>query len=103
MEKGIKAFVSYIRAYKEHHCSYIFRFAFTVFPLWSCTISKVFDDTSLQVERFGDWETGYGIWFAADPINARGEASLPIDWGFLAHPRYWFDTDQVQVSNFLVL
>ncbi|KAH1160466.1 hypothetical protein GLYMA_11G232900v4 [Glycine max] len=25
MEKGIKAFVSYIRAYKEHHCSYIFR------------------------------------------------------------------------------
>ncbi|GMH19166.1 hypothetical protein Nepgr_021007 [Nepenthes gracilis] len=24
MEKGIKAFVSYIRAYKEHHCSYIF-------------------------------------------------------------------------------
>ncbi|WOL04613.1 DEAD-box ATP-dependent RNA helicase 18 isoform X1 [Canna indica] len=25
MEKGIKAFVSFIRAYKEHHCSYIFR------------------------------------------------------------------------------
>ncbi|VFQ90624.1 unnamed protein product [Cuscuta campestris] len=25
MEKGTKAFVSYIRAYKEHHCSYIFR------------------------------------------------------------------------------
>ncbi|XP_010937935.1 DEAD-box ATP-dependent RNA helicase 18 isoform X1 [Elaeis guineensis] len=25
MEKGLKAFVSYIRAYKEHHCSYIFR------------------------------------------------------------------------------
>ncbi|CAH9101544.1 unnamed protein product [Cuscuta epithymum] len=25
MEKGIRAFVSYIRAYKEHHCSYIFR------------------------------------------------------------------------------
>ncbi|CAL9775292.1 unnamed protein product [Musa acuminata subsp. burmannicoides] len=25
MEKGIKAFVSYIRAYKEHHCSFIFR------------------------------------------------------------------------------
>ncbi|XP_027335134.1 DEAD-box ATP-dependent RNA helicase 18 isoform X1 [Abrus precatorius] len=25
MEKGVKAFVSYIRAYKEHHCSYIFR------------------------------------------------------------------------------
>ncbi|KAK7379402.1 hypothetical protein VNO80_04861 [Phaseolus coccineus] len=25
MEKGIKAFVSYIRAYKEHHCSYILR------------------------------------------------------------------------------
>ncbi|KAK9154027.1 hypothetical protein Sjap_001507 [Stephania japonica] len=25
MEKGVKAFVSYVRAYKEHHCSYIFR------------------------------------------------------------------------------
>ena len=25
MEKGARAFVSYIRAYKEHHCSYIFR------------------------------------------------------------------------------
>nr|GMD52975.1 DEAD-box ATP-dependent RNA helicase 18 [Ipomoea batatas] len=25
MEKGIRAFVSYIRAYKEHNCSYIFR------------------------------------------------------------------------------
>ncbi|XP_072976387.1 DEAD-box ATP-dependent RNA helicase 18 [Typha angustifolia] len=25
MEKGLKAFVSYIRAYKEHHCSYLFR------------------------------------------------------------------------------
>ncbi|RWR81305.1 DEAD-box ATP-dependent RNA helicase 18 [Cinnamomum micranthum f. kanehirae] len=25
MEKGLKAFVSYVRAYKEHHCSYIFR------------------------------------------------------------------------------
>lgn len=25
MQKGVRAFVSYIRAYKEHHCSYIFR------------------------------------------------------------------------------
>lgn len=25
MEKGLRAFVSYIRAYKEHHCSYLFR------------------------------------------------------------------------------
>ncbi|KAF9591918.1 hypothetical protein IFM89_010276 [Coptis chinensis] len=25
MEKGLKAFVSFIRAYKEHHCPYIFR------------------------------------------------------------------------------
>lgn len=25
MEKGLRAFVSYIRAYKEHLCSYIFR------------------------------------------------------------------------------
>ncbi|XP_038891300.1 DEAD-box ATP-dependent RNA helicase 18 [Benincasa hispida] len=25
MEKGVKAFVSFIRAYKEHHCSFIFR------------------------------------------------------------------------------
>ncbi|CAK8566445.1 unnamed protein product [Lathyrus sativus] len=25
MEKGVRAFVSYIRAYKEHHCSYILR------------------------------------------------------------------------------
>jgi ATP-dependent RNA helicase DDX55/SPB4 len=25
MEAGLKAFISYIRAYKEHHCSYIFR------------------------------------------------------------------------------
>lgn len=30
MEKGIKAFVSYIRAYKEHHCSFIFRFALSL-------------------------------------------------------------------------
>ncbi|CAL4951782.1 unnamed protein product [Urochloa decumbens] len=25
MEKGLRAFVSFIRAYKEHHCTYIFR------------------------------------------------------------------------------
>ena len=25
LEKGIKAFVSYVRGYKEHHCKYIFR------------------------------------------------------------------------------
>ncbi|KAL2897265.1 DEAD-box ATP-dependent RNA helicase 18 [Bienertia sinuspersici] len=25
MQKGLRAFVSYIRAYKEHHCSFIFR------------------------------------------------------------------------------
>ncbi|KAI4339151.1 hypothetical protein MLD38_024123 [Melastoma candidum] len=25
MEKGVRAFVSFVRAYKEHHCSYIFR------------------------------------------------------------------------------
>ncbi|CAM8916570.1 unnamed protein product [Rhodiola kirilowii] len=25
MDKGLRAFVSYFRAYKEHHCSYIFR------------------------------------------------------------------------------
>ncbi|KAB2596342.1 DEAD-box ATP-dependent RNA helicase 18-like [Pyrus ussuriensis x Pyrus communis] len=25
MDKGLRAFVSYMRAYKEHHCSYIFR------------------------------------------------------------------------------
>jgi len=27
LEKGTKAFMSYIRAYKEHHCAFIFRFA----------------------------------------------------------------------------
>ena len=27
LEKGTKAYTSYIRAYKEHHCSFIFRFA----------------------------------------------------------------------------
>ena len=27
MEKGIKAFVSFIRAYKEHQCKFIFRLA----------------------------------------------------------------------------
>lgn len=27
MEKGTRAFVSYIRGYKEHHCRFIFRFA----------------------------------------------------------------------------
>lgn len=25
MEKGARAFVSYVRGYKEHHCKYIFR------------------------------------------------------------------------------
>ena len=25
LEKGIRAFVSYVRGYKEHHCKYIFR------------------------------------------------------------------------------
>lgn len=25
LEKGIKAFVSYVRGYKEHHCKFIFR------------------------------------------------------------------------------
>ena len=27
MEKGTKAFVSYVRGYKEHHCKYIFQLA----------------------------------------------------------------------------
>eukprot|EP00522_Entomoneis_paludosa_P017206 CAMPEP_0172444982 /NCGR_PEP_ID=MMETSP1065-20121228/4980_1 /TAXON_ID=265537 /ORGANISM="Amphiprora paludosa, Strain CCMP125" /LENGTH=712 /DNA_ID=CAMNT_0013195765 /DNA_START=10 /DNA_END=2148 /DNA_ORIENTATION=+ len=27
LEKGTKAFTSYVRAYKEHHCAFIFRFA----------------------------------------------------------------------------
>merc|ERR1711865_443929 len=27
LEKGTKAFTSYVRAYKEHKCSFIFRFA----------------------------------------------------------------------------
>lgn len=27
LEKGTKAYTSYIRAYKEHHCGFIFRFA----------------------------------------------------------------------------
>ena len=26
MEKGVRAYVSYIRGYKEHHCRFIFRF-----------------------------------------------------------------------------
>lgn len=26
MEKGMNAFVSFVRAYKEHHCNYIFKF-----------------------------------------------------------------------------
>jgi ATP-dependent RNA helicase DDX55/SPB4 len=26
MEKGVRAFVSYVRGYKEHHCRFIFRF-----------------------------------------------------------------------------
>ncbi len=30
MEKATKAFVSYVRAYKEHHCKYIFRLQVTV-------------------------------------------------------------------------
>ena len=25
LEKGTKAFISYVRAYKEHHCAFIFR------------------------------------------------------------------------------
>jgi hypothetical protein len=28
MERGVKAFVSYVRGYKEHHCKFIFR--------WGC-------------------------------------------------------------------
>lgn len=27
MEKATRAYVSYVRGYKEHHCSYIFRLA----------------------------------------------------------------------------
>ncbi|XP_009764877.1 DEAD-box ATP-dependent RNA helicase 18 [Nicotiana sylvestris] len=40
MEKGLRAFVSYIRAYKEHHCSYILR--------WK----------ELEIGKLG---TGYGL------------------------------------------
>jgi ATP-dependent RNA helicase DDX55/SPB4 len=29
LEKGTKAFTSYIRAYKEHHCAFIFRYVFS--------------------------------------------------------------------------
>jgi ATP-dependent RNA helicase DDX55/SPB4 len=31
LEKGTKAFTSYIRAYKEHHCAFIFRYVFSLF------------------------------------------------------------------------
>lgn len=27
MDKGTKAFVSYVRGYKEHHCKYVFQLA----------------------------------------------------------------------------
>lgn len=33
MEAGTKAFVSYVRAYKEHHCKFIFRLQVTAVAL----------------------------------------------------------------------
>lgn len=38
MEKGLRAFVSYIRAYKEHHCSYIFRYLQDFLLYLSCYV-----------------------------------------------------------------
>lgn len=83
MEKGIKAFVSFIRAYKEHHCSYIFRlvlfkasqsFSNYLFVLDDCQpmtlLFKLF--SLLKVERPRGREISNGIWLATNPFDVRG-------------------------------
>lgn len=56
MEKGLKAFVSFIRAYKEHHCSYIFRSYVTLISLtftnMVCAITFYYNMEKLT----NDWE-----------------------------------------------
>ncbi|XP_071925978.1 DEAD-box ATP-dependent RNA helicase 18-like [Coffea arabica] len=59
MEKGLRAFVSYIRAYKEHHCSNIFRLVnFMVYaPYESCFFleDSLFLSASGKNLRLGNW------------------------------------------------
>ncbi|PIA59544.1 hypothetical protein AQUCO_00400438v1 [Aquilegia coerulea] len=71
MEKGVKAFVSFVRAYKEHHCSYIFRLFTCHNPFRKFSnITFVVTSDVIQVERLGDWEVGHGIWFVTAPWDA---------------------------------
>lgn len=60
MEKGLRAFVSYIRAYKEHHCSYIFRYFQDFFLYLSChvVLHFVFYPSVLFVYSWKELEIG---------------------------------------------
>jgi hypothetical protein len=41
MEAGMRAFVSYIRAYKEHHCKFIFRMQVRLLALRHFLVAKI--------------------------------------------------------------
>lgn len=85
MEKGLRAFVSYIRAYKEHHCSYILRWLtallFTSVLLVILSLFIQLLSLTYQVERSWDWEVGHGIWPIAAPFHAWCKASLTFYGG----------------------
>jgi GTP:adenosylcobinamide-phosphate guanylyltransferase len=66
MEKGQRAYVSYVRAYKEHKCNFIFVFVshhyFHFFPLIISVDFNVYnnhlDGWVHDIESTTIWETG---------------------------------------------
>jgi ATP-dependent RNA helicase DDX55/SPB4 len=55
LEKGTKAFTSYIRAYKEHHCAFIFRYVFKVYAVVFAKRLSFFLERSYLVSKMEIW------------------------------------------------
>ena len=75
LEKGLKAFVSFVRGYKEHHCSYIFRFVdilinFCCLLIFSLSLSNVYLFlNNLQMEKPRNRKVSNGIWTLVSSFN----------------------------------
>lgn len=48
LEKGTRAYTSYVRAYKEHQCGFIFRYVMTKLSFWKV---RGFYDSQLEAPK----------------------------------------------------
>ena len=82
LEKGLKAFVSFVRGYKEHHCSYIFRFidmlnyfcCLHIYIYISLSLSLSLSNVylfliNLQMEKPRNRKVSNGIWTLVSSFN----------------------------------